>query len=149
MKELGMRKNLMASANTSIAAPPSKIWTALITPAALKEFMFGADVTSDWKTGSPITWQGEVNGKKYRDKGTVVNVDPGHTLQYTHFSSLAGKPDKPENYHTITIQLKKANSKHTEVSLDQDNNPDEKSRMESEKNWDMMLSNLKKYVEHH
>jgi uncharacterized protein YndB with AHSA1/START domain len=144
-----MGKNLTATAHASIAASTSKIWMALITPEALKEFMFGAEVKSDWKTGSPITWQGEMNGKKYQDKGTITSVDPGHTLQYTHFSPLAGKPDTPENYHTITIQLTKADAKHTDVSLTQDNNPDEKTRMESEKNWTMMLDGLKKYVEHH
>jgi hypothetical protein len=59
---------------------------------------------------------------------------------------LSGKPDKPGNYHTVTIDLAGSANK-TEVSLSQDNNSDEKARSESEKNWGAMLEGLKKYVE--
>ena len=108
--------------------------------------MFGADVDSDWREGSAITWKGEMKGKKYEDKGVILKVDPEKTLQYSHFSSLSGKPDKPENYHTVTIKLSGTGNK-TELTLLQDNNADEAARKESEKNWGGMLEGLKKYVE--
>jgi hypothetical protein len=31
--------------------------------------MFGATVETDWRPGSAITWSGEYNGQRYRDKG--------------------------------------------------------------------------------
>ena len=141
-----MNKQMTAKATTSIAAPRSKVWDALVTPAAIKQYMFGADVDSDWREGSRITWQGEFKGEKYEDKGVIVTLDPERTLQYTHFSPLSGKPDKPENYHTVTVNLSGEGNK-TDVLLSQDNNADEKTRNESEKNWDAMLTGLKKYVE--
>ena len=141
-----MSKNLVANATTSIRATKSEVWQALVAPDAIKQYMFGADVESDWSEGSAITWKGEMKGKKYQDKGVILKIDPEQILQYNHFSPLSGKPDKPENYHTITINLSGSGNK-TEVSLSQDNNADEKARKESEKNWGAMLAGLKKYVE--
>ena len=141
-----MNKNLTAKASTSIAATTNKVWEALITPSAIKEYMFGTDVETDWKKGSEIKWKGEFKGKKYEDKGEILNIEPEKIFQYTHFSSLSGKPDQPENYHTVTINLSGDGNK-TEVELSQDNNADEKSREESAKNWGAMLEGLKKYVE--
>ncbi|MDB6163445.1 MAG: hypothetical protein JWL98_877 [Xanthomonadaceae bacterium] len=141
-----MDKGLVARATTSIDAPKSQVWKALVTPEAIKQYMFGADVESDWKQGSPITWKGEMKGKTYEDKGEILKVDPERALQYSHFSPLAGKPDAPENYHTVTIRLS-ANGDKTDVSLDQDNNPDAASQRESEKNWGVMLEGLKQTVE--
>jgi uncharacterized protein YndB with AHSA1/START domain len=142
-----MSRNLVSKASISIEAPKQVVWQALTTPEALKQYMFGADVTSDWEKGSPITWKGEVNGKKFQDRGVVLEVEPERSLQYTHFSPLSGKPDEPENYHTVTIGLAD-NADDTVVSLVQDGNSDEAARAESEKNWTLMLAGLKDYVEH-
>ena len=141
-----MAPNLIAQASTTIYARSDDIWKALIDPAALKQYMFGADVSSDWRAGSLITWKGEIKGKRYEDKGRVLEVEPGRLLKYSHFSPLSGQPDKPENYHTVTIELEEQGDE-TLVSLSQDKNADEKAREHSEKNWGVMLEGLKKYVE--
>ncbi len=124
----------------------SKVWDALVDPDAIKRYMFGTTVTSDWREGSPITWTGEWQGKPYQDKGTLLRIRPGRTLEYTHYSPLAGLPDKPENYHTVAIELKERGG-HTDVELTQDNNSTEEAREHSEKNWAAMLDGLKKLVE--
>ena len=141
-----MSNNLVSKSTTSIGASKDKVWKALVSPKAIKEYYFGADVESDWRKGSKITWKGEMKGKKYEDKGVILKIEPEQTLQYSHFSPLSGEPDKPENYHTITIDLS-GSGKETKVSLSQDNNADEGARKESEKNWGAMLDGLKKHVE--
>lgn len=138
--------NFIARSSTTIAAPAEKVWNALVTPATIKQYMFGTTVTSDWKEGSSITWKGEWKGKAYEDKGVIRQFRPGRALQYTHFSPLGGLPDKPENYHTVTVQLSPEGNQ-TRVSLTQDNNPTEEARAHSEKNWGMMLDGLKKLLE--
>jgi uncharacterized protein YndB with AHSA1/START domain len=141
-----MSQNLIAKATTTIEAERSRVWEALVTPAAIKQYMFGADVSSEWHEGSKIVWKGDFRGKKYEDKGVILKIVPEETLVYSHFSPLSGKPDKPENYHTVTINLSGSDNK-TVVNLSQDNNADENGRIESEKNWTAMLDGLKKYVE--
>ena len=141
-----MNKNLTAEATTTIAAGRGLVWDALVTPDAIKHYMFGAEVESDWEPGSPITWKGEFNGRPFEDKGEILEIEPERLLQYSHFSPLTGKEDRAENYHTVTIQLSGSGDESV-VSLAQDNNADDDERRESEKNWNTMLEGLKKYVE--
>ena len=141
-----MNKNLIAKAAITINAPSSKVWDALVTPAAIKQYMFGTNVVSDWKEGSAIVWKGVWQGKSYEDKGVLLQVKSTRTLQYTHFSPLSGLPDEPCSYHTVTVELS-AQRPGTRVSLSQDNNLTEQAREHSEKNWGMMLAGLKRFVE--
>ncbi len=139
-------RKLVANASTTIDAPRERVWDALTNPDMIKQYMFGTTVLSDWKAGSPIKWQGEWQGKTYEDKGTIVEIKPERLIQYTHFSPLSGMPDVPENYHTVTVELKDEEAK-TRVSLAQDNNDTEQDREHSEKNWQMMLASLKQVLE--
>jgi uncharacterized protein YndB with AHSA1/START domain len=138
----------IAKASTTIDAPAAKVWDALVTPASIKEYMFGTNVSSDWKEGGAITWKGEWQGKAYEDKGVIQKFDAPRVLRYTHFSPLAGLPDTPENYHTVTVELSDRGGA-TEVALSQDNNATEEEKEHSEENWRMMMDGLKKFVESH
>ena len=136
----------IAAATVTIDAAPERVWHALVTPASIKQYMFGAEVRSEWRQGSPITWSGEWQGKPYQDKGVIKRIEPPLLLRYSHFSPLSGQPDRPENYHTVTIELVDTGGR-TRVTLRQDNNPTDEARAHSEKNWRMMLEGLKKFVE--
>jgi uncharacterized protein YndB with AHSA1/START domain len=141
-----MQPDIIARSSIIIDAPVDRVWDALVNPVAIKQYMFGTTVTSDWKKGGPIVWKGEWQGKTYQDKGVIRQIEPGRALQYTHFSSLSGLPDKPENYHTVTIQLE-PEGERTRLSLTQDNNPTEDVRAHMEDNWKMVLAGLKKVAE--
>ncbi len=141
-----MQKNLLAKSSIQINSPASEVWNALTDPEIIKKYMFGTDVSSEWKEGSSIFWKGEWEGKNYEDKGTIIRFKPNKLLEYSHFSPMSGIPDKPENYHKVTVELHEKN-KFTEVILIQDNNKTETERDHSEKNWDMMLESLKKLLE--
>lgn len=146
MTEHRVDKNLIAETSVLIDAPGTKVWSALVNPAAIKQYMFGTNVVSDWREGSTIAWKGEWQGKAYEDTGVILRIRAGQTLQYSHFSPLSGLPNIPSNYHTVTIELSKAGNQ-TRVSLRQDNNPTEQARDHSQKNWAMMLTALKKFLE--
>lgn len=139
-------QNLIAESSILIDAKPDQVWNALVDPALIQKYMFGTQVTSDWKKGSKIVWAGEWKGKKYEDRGEVLLADPPRELQYTHFSPLSGLEDTPEHYHTVTIRLSGVNDQ-TRVMLSQDKNPTDESQKESQRNWESMLQSLKKVVE--
>jgi uncharacterized protein YndB with AHSA1/START domain len=141
-----MDENQVARASVSIDVAPAEVWDALLDPEAIKQYMFGTNVSTSWKKGSPIIWHGEWEGKPYEDKGEILHIIPERTLQYSHFSPLSGLPDEPENYHTVTIELS-GNENQTHVVLTQDNNPTEEAREHSKKNWEQMLNSLKEFVE--
>ncbi len=141
-----MDKNLIALATIKIQAPPEEVWQALTDPQAIKRYMFGTKVVTDWQEGSPIVWKGEWQGSQYEDKGIILQVDPGKRLQYSHFSPLSGAADVPENYHIVTIDLL-TEGDQTRVTLAQDHNSTEEEREHSKQNWNMMLADLKKFLE--
>lgn len=141
-----MAKGHVARASIAINVPISKVWNALVDPEAIKRYMFGATVVSDWREGSSIAWKGEWQGRPYQDKGVILRFKPQRTLQYTHFSPLSGVPDTPDNYHTVTAELS-PEGKTTRIVLTQDNNPTEQAREHSERNWNTMLTTLQKFLE--
>ncbi len=137
---------LVAKATITINAPASKVWDALTKPELIKQYLFGTDVTTDWKAGSPITYKGVWQGKAYEDKGKVVQVIPGKLIVSTFWSSLKGLPDTPENYKTVRYELAVQGSR-TQLTITQDNNASEADARHSEQNWQMVLDGIKKLVE--
>ena len=89
----------VATAETDIDAPRSQVWRALTDPDEIQKYMFGSKVETDWKPGSPITWKGEYDGKKYEDKGEILEVEHERRLKLTHFSALVVRRMRPR---TIT-----------------------------------------------
>jgi len=141
-----MKQNITAKATLTIRAPASKVWDALTKPELIKQYFFGTTVVTDWKVGSPIYYRGEWQGRSYEDKGKIVEVQPKKRLVSTHWSPLAGVPDSPENYHTVTYTLSEHDG-NTDVTILQDNNASEEEKLHSEENWKMVLSGLKKLLE--
>ena len=136
----------VARATVVIDAAKEQVWEALTDPDSISQYMFGAKVTTDWREGSPITWEGEWDGQPYQDKGTVRDVHPPQVLEYSHFSPLTGLPDVPENYHNVRIEVVE-DGPATRVTLIQDNNETEETKDHSEGNWQAMLDGLKKVAE--
>ncbi|MGC4940712.1 SRPBCC domain-containing protein [Kribbella sp. DT2] len=135
----------VATARVEIEASAERVWEVLLDPVATKEFMFGADLDTDWKVGSPIIWAGEYEGKAYQDKGEVLEVEPRRLLKVTHYSPLGGQPDVPENYHTLTYEL--SGDSPTSLSLSQDNNASEEEAEHSRGMWEMLVQGVKKVAE--
>jgi len=141
-----------ARVETLIEAPASRVWKALITPSTIKKYFFGANVETDWGVGNPIRWRGESKGKPFEDKGEVLVFQPESRLRMSHWSAMSGTTDAPENYHTVTFDLK-PESKGTRVVLTQGNltggvrETDIQNRSEYEKNWAMVLENLAKVIQ--
>ena len=139
-------KNIIAKESIKLNAPAPRVWDALTQPDQIKKYFFGTYASSDWKEGSPITFEGEWEGKKYKDKGTILKVEPGKMLRYNFWSSMSGIEDKPENYVIITYDLSEQ-GEQTILDITQQNIPTEEMKEHSEQNWKKVLEGLKNVVE--
>lgn len=129
-----------------IDASPQQVWGALTDPEQVTRWMVGTHVSTDWQVGSPITWQGEMDGRTYEDKGEILVADEPSRLSMTHYSPLMGQADEPENYHTVTYDLS-PEGQATTVVLTQDGNESEEQAEQFSANWQGMLDALKSTVE--
>lgn len=134
----------IATASAVIPATPTEVWRALTTPEMVRQYMFGSEVHTDWKKGSPIRFTGEYKGQRYEDKGEIRAVEPGRRLSFTHWSSMSGEPDTPENHHLVTYKLEPSGTE-TKVTVSQENVPTEKLE-EFSANWAHVLEGLKNVV---
>jgi uncharacterized protein YndB with AHSA1/START domain len=141
-----MEKTFLAKATIDIKASVSQVWDALTKPDLIKQYLFGTEVTTDWKVGSSIIYKGIWEGKAYEDKGKVLQVELGKLLFSTFWSSLSGTPDVPENYQTVCYELS-PEGKGTRLTLTQDNNRSQEEASHSEQNWKMVLEGLRKLLE--
>jgi uncharacterized protein YndB with AHSA1/START domain len=141
-----MASGFVTKISVSINAPASRVWDALTKPELVKQYLFGTNVKSDWKVGSPITYSGVWEGKAYEDKGKILTVEPGKKLVSTYWSALEGKPDLPENYKTVSYELS-AEGRGTKLTLTQDNNATLEEADHTKQNWDIVLQSMKKLLE--
>ena len=127
-----------------IHASKAQVWDALTIPEIIKTYFFDSTVETTWQPGSPITWSGTYKGKPYQDKGEVKAVKANEQLSMTHWSPLSGKPDTPENYHTVTFDLE-GTARTTKVTLTQTNLGDSTPE-EARKSWEPVLDGIKTAV---
>ncbi|MBC7877922.1 MAG: SRPBCC domain-containing protein [Anaerolineales bacterium] len=141
-----MNETLTAKAVITIHAPASKVWEAITKAELIKQYLFGAEVTSDWKEGSPIMYKGVYQGKAYEDKGKVLKVQPEEALLITHWSPLSGTADSPENYHQVSYDLE-AQRGGTRLTITQDNNATKEEQEQNSLFWKTALDSIKKLLE--
>ena len=141
-----MATQFTAKVSVTINASSDRVWRGLTDPALIKQYLFGTDAVSDWKSGSPIRYRGVWEGKPYEDKGTILEAVPGRILRSTYWSAASGLPDSPENYNTVTQTLEEKNGVTT-LELTQDNCPSRESADHSAANWKMVLGKLKELLE--
>ena len=140
MEKRAVKRSVIINAN----AP--EVWRAITDPEMIKKYFFGTDVKTDWKEGSPITYSGTWKGKEYSDKGQILKVEKEKRLEHTHWSSLSGTEDIPENYFDIVYELEEREN-DTVLTITQVGLMSEDSYQHSSQNWEAVLQQLKDLVE--
>jgi uncharacterized protein YndB with AHSA1/START domain len=141
-----MKSNIKAEADIHIQATINEVWDALTRPEIISKYFFGTNTITDWKVGSPIRFTGEWEGKTYEDKGTILDFQKNKLIKYDYWSSMSGIEDKPENYVIVTYQLSGEDG-NVNMTVSQENIPDEKTKVHSIENWNYVLNGLKQVVE--
>lgn len=136
----------VAGAEITINAPIDTVWHAIVNSEIA--LMPSTVVKSDWEVGDPITFEGEFNGKPFKDYGEITARTEGKSVAFSHWAKT---PKRPENYHIVRYELDDKIDA-TDVKLTQTNvgprpDIDAKTKAEFDKNWEMMLKHLKKAAE--
>lgn len=114
-----MNNSWIVNNSIIINAPAAKVWDALVNPEQTRKYMFGCETVSDWKPGSELLWKGNYEGKDMIFvKGKIVQIVPEKFLSYTTIDPNSGIADIPENYLTVTYDLKEENGR-TELTATQ------------------------------
>lgn len=141
-----MDQNLTITTNIEISADKPTIWDALTNPDKIKIYLFGTETLTDWKEGSAVIFQGEYQGRQYRDKGTVIQNRKNETLQYSYWTGFSGLEDVPENYALVTFTLESHGEK-TKLTLTQSGFTNEETRQHSLTTWSTILKQIKQMAE--
>jgi len=140
IKELSIKKTI------EFNAEPAVVWDAVTNPEKVKRYFFGTNVITDWQVGSSIFFQGEFEGKEYKDKGTILAVKNEEFLQYNYWSGFSGLEDKEENYSIVTYNLEQKDNMTT-LTLTQEGFASEEARAHADGGWQMVLEGMKKLIE--
>ncbi len=135
-----------AKIQRTIHAPVSKVWEGLTKPELVKQYFWGTNLVTSWEPGTPIAFEGEWDGKPYRDKGTVLKFEPGKMLQYDYLSSWSDLEDRPENYQIITYRVKPKGSS-TVLTIVQNKIDTLEKKIHSAQNWAALLKAFQQLME--
>jgi len=143
-----MNPNLKVETSIVVNAPMAKVWDAIVNPAVIKKYLYGTETVTDWKVGSPIVFQGEYEGTKYRDKGVILKLEKEKILQYTYLSSFSELEDIPENYGIVTMKVEEMpNQLGVKVTAGTSNFENEERLQHATESWNETLKQLKSVLE--
>jgi len=137
-------ENLIINKSIVLNTDAATLWKVLTTPEYTQKYMFNCAVKSHWKPRCCIEWRGHYQGYDAYQKGTVVEIEPLHKLAYTTFDPNFGLPDVPENYLTVTYELKPV-PEGIELLLSTSGFNGNQQRCEhTAAGWDQVINNLSK-----
>ena len=136
------------SVNGSIIvnAAVSKLWDILTNPDKIVLYI-GSQTNTDWAVGSAITWEGEMHGTKFQNKGKVLENVKNKLLRFTYWSGMGGDKDLPENYSEIIYALNPLGDNSVELTYSRINIPTDFEKQIFEGYLPSMLQEIKKLSE--
>ena len=132
-------------------ADENTVWDLITNPKKTKQYMFGCEVLSDWKIGSPILWKGKTeNGNEIiYVKGNIINFKKNKKVSFTMFDPNIGIADIPENYIELCYEVAKIESGTLLTITQGDFNGTENAEKrfeESKQGWKMVIPLMKKLL---
>lgn len=140
-------KDLIAACTIKVNAKPSDVWKVLTEPEYVKKFLFGTQVSTDWKVGSSIRFSGEYNGHRYEDKGNVLENKTDMLLRYNYWSGMSGLSDKEENYASVTYKIEPLSHTSCNFTWHQAGFSSEERKCHTEEGLKHMLDTIKNLAE--
>jgi DNA-binding transcriptional ArsR family regulator/uncharacterized protein YndB with AHSA1/START domain len=126
-----------------IRTTPERLWRAITDPADTRQYYFGTDVQSDWKTGSKLV---------YLDHGEVsldckiLEIDPAHKLVHS-FVALYSPEMANEKPSRVTWEIEKMGDACRLTLVHDEFDGQTATYYSVEHGWSQILSGLKTLIE--
>lgn len=127
-----------------IKVSPEKLWDALTNPEFTRQYWFGVEVTSDWKTESPI---GFMKDGKSTLQGKILAARQPKLLSYTFRETEGEASQEPPTKVTLEIEPEVGTQTVRLTVIHTDFVPNSKHRPRISEGWPAVLSSLKSYLE--
>ncbi|MFH6934210.1 SRPBCC family protein [Flavobacterium sp. FlaQc-30] len=108
---------------TILNASIEKVWNALTKPELVKQWQYGSELITDWKTGNEIRFRNEWQGQVFEQWGSILEIVPNQKIKYSLFFPRPELEDKPENYFIMSYILSEENNKVKLQIIQEDNRP--------------------------
>jgi uncharacterized protein YndB with AHSA1/START domain len=106
-----------------IKSTVQRVWDVLTKPEFVKQWQYGSDLMTDWKTGSEIRFRTEWQGKTFEQWGRILEIRPGELIRYSLFAPRPGLEEKPENFFVMNYLLIMENNQVKLDIIQEDNRP--------------------------
>ncbi len=130
-----------------INAPTEKVWNAFVEPNQFFKAFYQADIRSTFKIGERIEYAGIYQGQEtVHIYGEVLEYEKGKLLSYTDHPG----PMYKENHVQLRSRVKatfESFVQATRLTLTNDQFTENNPMQEEAKQWYLILSNLKTWVE--
>jgi uncharacterized protein YndB with AHSA1/START domain len=126
-----------------IRTTPERLWRAITDPADTRQYYFGTEVQSDWKTGSKLVY---LDGGEPSLDCKILEIDPAHRLVHS-FVALYSPEMASERPSRVTWEIEKMGDA-CRLTLVHDEFDGETATYHSvEHGWSQILSGLKTLIE--
>jgi uncharacterized protein YndB with AHSA1/START domain len=142
-------ETLIARAAVTVNASTAKVWDALVNPEVIVRYLPAASVVSEWRVDSPIVWKGEMEGRSFELRGTVLRLEPERLLEYDHSRPIfraSGPILSTARHHRVTIELSSVGAR-TQISVTDEGSTTERERAHADGGWRLALANMKALLE--
>jgi len=146
-----MNKTMIIKEEIDFKFSKKQVWNLLTNPEITKQYMYGCEVLSEWKVGSPIIWKGitEDGAEVIYVKGEIIEIEKEKKVTFTMFDPNKGMEDKLENYVNLTYELQKLKNGTKLILTQGDFSKAENGKNryeESSKGWEMVLPIMEKVI---
>lgn len=108
---------------TILNASIEEVWNALTKPELVKQWQYGSELITDWKTGNEIRFRNEWEGQVFEQWGSILEIVPNQKIKYSLFFPRPELEDKPENYFIMSYILSEESNKVKLQIIQEDNRP--------------------------
>jgi uncharacterized protein YndB with AHSA1/START domain len=129
---------------TYIRTSPERLWAALTQPEFTRQYWFGMDFASEWKTGA--AWKLQFADGRIADSGKVLEIDPPRWLVVEWQNEF--RPElKAEGPAQCSFELE-PNGELVKLTVTHTSpRPNSKLIVAVSGGWPKILSNLKSFLE--